>query len=164
MPVQTPVHTLIRSCSVSSDQPLLQRGSFGEAVSTMQRLLLESPRGFDYNEIYAEGDTYGAALRAVVVEFQRQVFLEIDGIVGPNTWKALCVDGPVDQSLIRPGDRSEAVRQAQHRLYYGGYYRATIDGDFGPIMQAAVVQFQSDYGLSPDGIVGPLSWDALSRV
>jgi peptidoglycan hydrolase-like protein with peptidoglycan-binding domain len=36
-----------------------------------------------------------------------------------------------------------------------------IDGVFGPVTKAAVVQFQTDSGLTADGIVGPITWAAL---
>jgi len=36
------------------------------------------------------------------------------------------------------------------------------DGQFGPLTRAAVVQFQKDHGLTPDGWVGKQTWGALS--
>ncbi|MEO5577129.1 MAG: N-acetylmuramoyl-L-alanine amidase [Gaiellaceae bacterium] len=38
---------------------------------------------------------------------------------------------------------------------------AQIDGDFGEITEAAVLEFQMLSDLEPDGIVGPLTWRAL---
>jgi N-acetyl-anhydromuramyl-L-alanine amidase AmpD len=38
---------------------------------------------------------------------------------------------------------------------------AEIDGDFGPVTEAAVKKFQKLAGLDPDGIAGPLTWHAL---
>ncbi|MCL2081084.1 MAG: 5'-nucleotidase C-terminal domain-containing protein [Oscillospiraceae bacterium] len=35
------------------------------------------------------------------------------------------------------------------------------DSIFGPLTKAAVVAFQTEYGLSPDGVVGPLTWGKL---
>ena len=39
---------------------------------------------------------------------------------------------------------------------------AKIDGDFGEITEAGVKAFQELNGLEPDGIVGPLTWQALA--
>jgi peptidoglycan hydrolase-like protein with peptidoglycan-binding domain len=36
-----------------------------------------------------------------------------------------------------------------------------VDGVFGPLTEAATKDFQSGAGLTADGIVGPLTWDAL---
>jgi peptidoglycan hydrolase-like protein with peptidoglycan-binding domain len=36
-----------------------------------------------------------------------------------------------------------------------------IDGAFGPMTQGAIGSFQSGEGLTPDGIVGSLTWGAL---
>jgi peptidoglycan hydrolase-like protein with peptidoglycan-binding domain len=36
-----------------------------------------------------------------------------------------------------------------------------VDGAFGPETEGQVRQFQETYGLSPDGIVGPLTWATL---
>ena len=40
---------------------------------------------------------------------------------------------------------------------------ARLDGDFGAVTEAAVRAFQALHGLEPDGVVGPLTWSALTR-
>jgi peptidoglycan hydrolase-like protein with peptidoglycan-binding domain len=37
----------------------------------------------------------------------------------------------------------------------------TVDGEFGPRTRAALVAFQRDHGLTPDGVVGKSTWGAL---
>ncbi len=37
------------------------------------------------------------------------------------------------------------------------------DGDFGPNTRAAVLRFQARKGLERDGVVGPVTWNALLR-
>ncbi len=37
----------------------------------------------------------------------------------------------------------------------------TADADFGPLTESAVIAFQEENGLTPDGIVGPGTWGAL---
>lgn len=42
-----------------------------------------------------------------------------------------------------------------------GYAPGPADGDIGPRTRAAVVAFQEDAGLEPDGVVGPITRNAL---
>ena len=65
-------------------------------------------------------------------------------------------------ALIRRGDRGRDVTLLQRALRdRGGHYRGLIDGDFGPMTEAAVRSFQSDAGLDVDGVVGPATRGAL---
>jgi N-acetylmuramoyl-L-alanine amidase len=55
-----------------------------------------------------------------------------------------------------------SVRQIQERLNsLGANPRLVADGVFGPRTEAAVVAFQRQRGLNTDGIVGPITWNAL---
>jgi peptidoglycan hydrolase-like protein with peptidoglycan-binding domain len=38
---------------------------------------------------------------------------------------------------------------------------SSIDGNFGPMTQDAVKSFQQGNSLTPDGVVGPMTWQAL---
>jgi len=58
---------------------------------------------------------------------------------------------------LRLGDSGDAVRAVQQALKIG-----SIDGEFGPATQQAVVAFQTASGLTADGIVGPKTLAALS--
>jgi hypothetical protein len=40
-------------------------------------------------------------------------------------------------------------------------YPVDVDGYFGPATETAVIEFQSDHALVPDGIVGSRTWDVL---
>lgn len=59
--------------------------------------------------------------------------------------------------MISLGSRGEAVRAAQ------GYLGIAADGSFGPLTKAAAIAFQKSAGLTPDGIIGPRSWAALTQ-
>jgi hypothetical protein len=61
---------------------------------------------------------------------------------------------------IEPGERSNAVAAVQQRLA-ANQRCLTIDGEFGPRTLAAVVAFQRDHGLTPDGVVGKGTWGKL---
>ncbi len=44
-----------------------------------------------------------------------------------------------------------------------GYYRYKTDGYFGELTRQAVIAFQTDQLLTPDGIVGPRTYAALQK-
>ena len=50
-----------------------------------------------------------------------------------------------------------AIREVQEALASFGYRPGPLDGIWGRQTQAAVRAFQSDHGLQPDGVVGPLT-------
>lgn len=52
------------------------------------------------------------------------------------------------------GDQGDDVVVLQQQLAALGYYGGAADGVFGSGTRQAVVQFQADHGLNPDGIVG----------
>lgn len=64
---------------------------------------------------------------------------------------------------VRRGAAGWLVTRLQRLLRQHGFFPepAEIDGDFGPITEAAVKAFQELNDLEPDGIVGPLTWQAL---
>jgi len=70
---------------------------------------------------------------------------------------------PSGPPILRPGAEGPAVAQLQRELQALGYYDGSIDGGYGEQTQAAVEAFQSDQQLTVDAIVGPSTWDALSR-
>lgn len=61
---------------------------------------------------------------------------------------------------LRQGSKGDDVHAMQQRLSDLGN-SLTVDGNFGPGTQAAVVAFQGSKGLSADGVVGPATWAAL---
>lgn len=63
--------------------------------------------------------------------------------------------------ILDIGMSGPAVAQLQRRLSNLGYFNAGITGYFGPITQGAVYRFQRANGLSPDGVVGPITRSAL---
>lgn len=65
------------------------------------------------------------------------------------------------QRVLRLGDRGSEVTFIQNRLRQLRYLNQSADGVFGRSTQEAVLQFQRDYSLTPDGIVGPTTESAL---
>jgi hypothetical protein len=65
-------------------------------------------------------------------------------------------------TLTTPYMQGDDVRAVQGRLNAAGE-QLTVDGQLGPMTEAAVHRFQSAHGLQNDGVVGPITWDALWR-
>jgi hypothetical protein len=61
---------------------------------------------------------------------------------------------------VRMCQRGPAVENVQRQLVRHGY-DVEVDGYFGPLTRDAVRRFQSDHGLTVDGLVGPNTWPAL---
>ena len=66
------------------DPPTVKRGSKGDAVKRLQRLL----RDFGYSPGAVDGD-FGSKTEKAVKAFQTDFGLEVDGIAGSQTWAAL---------------------------------------------------------------------------
>lgn len=77
------------------------------------------------------------------------------------TFGATVTEAAVDGDLIKIGMRGENVSQVQQRLQEIGYYAGVVDGVFGSETKSAVIVFQSDQGLSADGVVGTATLQAL---
>ena len=60
-------------------------------------------------------------------------------------------------SILRAGSKGDEVKELQRLL------NITVDGDFGPNTLRAVMDFQLRHGLLPDGVVGPLTLDRLTK-
>ena len=67
---------------------------------------------------------------------------------------------PVPARTLRKGNRGDDVKWLQQRLNVYGAGLA-VDGDFGPVTEAAVREYQLRHGLAVDGIVGPVTRKAL---
>lgn len=73
---------------------------------------------------------------------------------------------PIAQAatLLKVGSTGEEVKTVQTQLTALGYNPGIIDGIFGTKTKIAVQSFQTASGLVSDGVVGPITRDALTRV
>lgn len=78
-----------------------------------------------------------------------------------NILVVLAVAQPALPALSRRGSRGEEVKQIQTVLKDRKLYEGNIDGIYGSQTEKAVIQFQKQMGLTPDGIVGPKTLSAM---
>lgn len=140
-----------------------------ESVADLQRQLADL--GYYTGEITG---VYGAQTQDAVSRFQQDAGLPVDGIAGPMTSEALYQGGAfaseqsynsggVSQQGVRFNDNGDQIVELQRRLSDLGYFNGEFSGVFDYPTEAAVMQFQRDNGLTPDGVVGPNTESALRR-
>jgi peptidoglycan hydrolase-like protein with peptidoglycan-binding domain len=135
--------------------PVLKQG----ANSTWPRVTVRSLQFLlaAHGARIAVNGVFGASTKAAVASFQRTHHLTANGVVGPKTWGALIVK-------VKLGSRGPAVRAVQDQANFRNGkdgHSLDVDGIFGPRTDAWVRAFQHAEGLTRDGIVGTLTWQAL---
>lgn len=66
-------------------------------------------------------------------------------------------------SILQRGMRGMAVQELQKRLTKEGFYTGPVTGYFGPLTEAALKTYQSAQGISPVGILGPITRASLNK-
>ena len=138
--------------------PFVRQGDQHHPVETLQYLLRARGHNLTVDGIF--GPKTDAAVRA----FQQQKGLAVDGIAGPATWSALII-------TVKQGSQGDAVRGVQEEFQFRNLsgnpnLGLQVDGIFGPKTDAAVRGFQQALhqeipSVTVDGIVGPVTWQAL---
>ena len=133
----------------------LENGASGTKVRTLQNRLIE----LGWLSGQADGK-YGNATEYAVKAFQKRYSsLWDDGVAGPDTLKQLYGAGAATAKTpaaslgqtLSSGDEGAAVKALQNRLKELGFYKKTIDGEYGSATKAAVTAFQAANGLSETG-------------
>ena len=155
---------------------IVKRGMSGTSVRVIQRAL----------GVHATG-RFGPVTQAAVLRFQRTHRLHADGVVGPQTWRAIAGPSPrpgpapgpkraAPASPATPYRRQIAVlqRNSHHVLRMSSrgpavetvqrVLRLRVDGSYGPQTSLAVAHWQHANQLPPDGVVGPATWHRLIQV
>ncbi len=168
----------------------LRKGSTGLDVQTIQTYLNRIRRNYPAIPVITDNTgEFGNSTRAAVTSFQRIFNLTADGIVGKATWykisslytavtrlaelnsegETLGIGSVPPSTVLRQGSRGPDVITLQYLLnvaaeYYPGIPRPVQDGIFGSGTMQSVTAFQRMMQLTPDGVVGPLTWEALYEV
>ncbi len=168
----------------------LELGSIGDDVRNLQLRLNRISKNYPaIPKIYPVDGIFAAETEEAVRAFQRIFNLSPDGIVGRATWYAvLRIFAAVKRlselnseslrledissafpDVLERGMQSRGVQNLQYMLAYIAQYVNTvppipITGYFGTQTEDAVRAFQETYGLTPDGIVGAATWDAVYDV
>lgn len=164
-------------------------GDIGEAVFRIQVALNRISQNYPaIPKILPVNGIYDENTQAAVRQFQRIFALGQDGVVGKATWykmvylyvgvtqlSELASEGQQYRrvgfqypGVLRQGDAGEGVRTLQYMLavlaqFYDVLEMPTIDGVYGAGTAAAVVAYQHFAGLTPDGVVGEQTWNAMYR-
>ncbi len=133
-----------------ADHPTIKKGTKSAAVKLAQKRLVM--RFYDPGPIDSR---FGAKTEQAVKRYQGDRLLSNDGIIGPKTWARL------DPPTVKTGSSGDAVKLGQQLLTDFTYDPGAVDGSFGPKTEQAVRQFQTDFLLTVDGILGPKSWAML---
>jgi N-acetylmuramoyl-L-alanine amidase len=142
----------------------LRRGDDGPGVGAVRERLVATGDLSD-----ATSTMFTEEVEQAVRSFQQRRGLLVDGIVGPQTYRAL------EAARWRLGDRillhtpghlmdGDDVAALQERLLSLGFPCGRVDGVFGWQTDGALRQLQRGVGLRPDGLVGPLTLRALAQL
>lgn len=147
---------------------LLRRGDSGRAVVEVRTTL----RQFGMLPGPQPGvveDHFDAHVEHAVRAFQQHRGLITDGIVGPDTYRALREAGwslgdRMLALMISAPMSGDDVTTLQERLLELGFDPGRPGGVFDERTETALRSFQREYGLVPDGVCGPLTLRSLKQL
>lgn len=166
----------------------LRVGSSGQYVFIIQELLNAIAVNYpNIPLIYPPDGIFGSQTEAAVRVFQQQFNLDVDGVVGRNTWNWLSriyvavrklaelgslgrlegyFTGLWTGRVLRRGDVGIEVQQLQFFLSviadaYPQIPDVSIDSRFGAGLEASVRAYQRLFGLTVDGLVGQYTWNSI---
>jgi len=140
--------TATGASAATRTSPTQSLGNRGADVRAIQGLL--GHHGFPV----AIDGIFGTATRDQATAFQAARGLPVTGVVGETTWAKLLVS-------LRPGSSGAAVKVLQRQLNEKRGARLAVDGRYGTATTNAVIAFQKHVGMTPHGLVGPVTWRNL---
>ncbi len=165
---------------------VLKKGERGGPVRLLQYRLAMVGRYIPELPAVDVDGIFGDGTEQAVIAFQRYAGLSPDGVVGRNTWDQLyrsyrgileTLPGDLggEAPMLYPGtqlshgSRGNSVSVLQTYLAaiareFPNIPAIPVTGYFGDETRNAVRIFQSENNLTPDGVVGPRTWDAIAGV
>ncbi|GKU30552.1 hypothetical protein CFB3_26590 [Clostridium folliculivorans] len=166
---------------------VLMEGSRGSYVVELQFILDYIAQFYSTVPPVIQDGVFRSTTTTSVIAFQNTFGLTADGIVGPTTWDMLynvykgieenvevpevtppptLPSPPFPGTLLKLGSIGDDVLLMQQFLnvissVYTSIPKLMEDGNFGPMTQSAVIEFQRLFGLATDGVIGPITWDRI---
>ena len=159
--ILTPSNSYNNNCSNNEDFHPVQS-------DIMMQVVLKS---YGYYEGKIDG-LFGPISSNSLISFQKSNNIDSDGIVGSQTCNLLLnkkniIKKTTLQSVITTNNKytySQDIYDAQVILKELGLYSSSLDGINGKGTTKALQEFQSKAGLNSDGLLGPLTKQALDNV
>lgn len=124
------------------------------SVLRLQRALNRLKITDQNGKVLIEDGTIDVQTKFALEKFQRIVGLQITGVAGETSWKA--INQILAKRIIRLNHAGgPIICYLQHRM------NVEIDGVYGLGTEEVVKRFQRQNGLFADGIIGPISWQKL---
>ena len=136
----------------------IKLGDAGDDVKRLQRVFVRA-------KVLGPDDldgVFGPKTEQAVKDFQQSDGLVVDGVVGPITWSHIHPYREASPTL-QAGSLGPVVAMLQGVLKTGFGYAGAIDGDFGPVTEAVVHQYQTNSGLPVTGVMDERDLDGTRR-
>ena len=159
----TPPYTGVGGTTVPITNVPLRQGDRGSTVASLQQTLKQ----LNYYQGAITG-FFGPMTHEAVILFQRQIGLNANGIVDPQTLSALESEEEMNSTTsVDTGGLAvipnPVVLDLQQKLKTLGYYVGSIDGTYGSQTETAIRNFQAGIGLPPTGLLDPETQSSLDR-
>lgn len=160
-------------------------GDSGDPILAIQYYLRVIGEFNNMIPIIAVDGYFGPETTQAVKAFQQFYGLPVTGVVDEATWNLMVEAYASALASLPPEYRSEAevlfpgvilrlgmsgpsISTLQTFLSvisdtFPNIPKVAVTGYFGPETQAAVLAYQREFGLTPRGIVGPITWSSIAR-
>lgn len=148
------------------DKPqVLKKSNSGKNIVDIQRRLKQLGYSLGITDI---DGIFGEETERAVKKFQQDRGLDSSGMIDAETWQELVDAGyKIGDRLLYlkyPPFRGDDVKILQYWLKSLGFYHENENGIFGEETKKALIEFQKNMELAPDGIAGRETIQNLSRL